>query len=148
MAVCSMCGKSTTRMYPNNTCQGCYKYFRNGGTVNPLPKMGEVSYDSRGYVICHICGRAYIRLGSHIKETHHLTISEYKERFGLCNRSKTTEKCYSQHMQDLAYRYGMPDKLIEMGKKTRIKKGQKVRLGKKSRLQECLERSTRGKVTV
>ena len=130
--VCSKCGKQTARLYPGDTCQGCYRYFHGGGTENPLPRAGEIAYDARGFVVCHICGRAYRRLGSHLRESHGLTIAEYKESFGLCARSRTTESDYSHRMRNKAYLYGMPERLIETGKATRVKKGEnKLRLGKK-----------------
>jgi NMD protein affecting ribosome stability and mRNA decay len=141
--ICSKCGKPTDRSYAG-MCQGCYKYYHSGGTDNPLPPLGKVEYDHRGYVICHICGRAYKRLGSHIKESHGLTIAEYKAKFELCNNAKTTESNYSEHMHNLAYKYDMPKRLQITGYPTRIKKGEKdKRYGKKVRLQECLDRSER-----
>lgn len=141
---CSKCSKETKRLYPGETCQGCYNYFRKGGTINGLPAPGEIVHDDRGYVVCHICGRAYKRLGSHLKESHNTTIAEYKEEFGLCNNARTTEYTYSKHMRDLAFRYNMPGRLQIAGFQTRIKVGDKpLRLGKKSRLQECLNRSKR-----
>lgn len=144
---CSKCGKPISgKIYPDETCQACYNYYHKGGTDNPLPKLGKVAHDHRGYVICHICGRAYKRLGSHIRESHEMTIAEYKEKFELCNNAKTTERNYSVHMHDLAYKYDMPKRLKIMGEPTRIKKGQRdMRLGKKVRLQECLDRSERYK---
>ena len=146
---CSECGKTVSRLYPGNTCQGCYNYFRNGGTINKPPNRGEIAYDNRGFVICHVCGRAYRRLGSHIRESHGITISEYKEIFGLCNNSRTTEANYSQYMRDLAYKNNMPALLIKVGESTRIKRGEKDRrLGKKVRLQECLSRAKRNKKSV
>lgn len=140
---CSECGKPiTSRFYPGKTCQGCYKYFLKGGTINPLPEKGAVEYDNKGCVVCHICGRAYKRLGSHVKESHGMTVAEYKDAFGLCNNARTTEHVYSLHMRALAYRHKMPQMLQEVGKGTRIKLGDKhLRYGKKSRLQECLNRS-------
>ena len=142
---CTKCGKHTTKSYAG-MCQSCYRYYHGGGIDNPLPALGKIEYDHRGYVICHICGRAYKRLGSHIKESHQMTIAEYKEKFELCNKSKTTEKNYSQHMHDLAYKYDMPKQLILTGRDTRVKKGEKdKRLGKKVRLQECLDKSARYK---
>ena len=147
MYICSACGKETIRLYPGDTCQGCYNYFHKGGTVNPLPDRGELRRDARGYIICHICGRAYKRLGSHVRESHALTIAEYKDLFSLCHNAKTTERNYSRHMQSLAYTYQMPQRLIRAGQATRIKPGEKhMRLGKKSSLQECLQRSARYKL--
>lgn len=145
---CSQCNKHIDRSY-GGMCQGCYNYFRNGGTVNELPEAGRITYDYRGYVVCHICGRAYKRLGSHIKESHNMSIAEYKAEFELCNNARTTEKNYSEHMHDLAYKYDMPKRLQVTGYPTRIKQGQRdKRLGKKARLQECLDRSARYKKEV
>lgn len=142
---CKKCGKPTPRSYAG-MCQGCYRYYHDGGIDNPLPPLGKIEYDHRGYVICHICGRAYKRLGSHIKESHDMTIAEYKAKFELCNSSKTTERNYSQHMHDLAYKHDMPKQLIITGYATRVKKGENdKRLGKKVRLQECLDKSARYK---
>lgn len=142
---CSRCGKKITRrVYPNNTCQSCYYYFLKGGTISTLPDEGNIAHDHRGYVVCHICGRSYKRLGSHIKGSHNMTIAEYKEAFGLCNNARTTESTYSSHMRALAYYYEMPKRLQKAGENTRIKAGEtRLRYGKKSRLQEILNRSRR-----
>ena len=75
-----------------------------------------------------------------------MSIADYKAEFELCNSAKTTEQNYSKHMHDLAYKYDMPQQLIKAGVATRVKKGQKdMRLGKKVRLQECLDKSERYK---
>ena len=142
---CKECGKIITgKVYPNGMCQGCYKYFQGGGTINPLPEHGRIAYDANGKVICHICGRSYTRLGSHIKESHEMTIDQYKEKFGLCRKSRTTENSYSENMSYLAYKYKMDERLVETGKNTRIKKGDcSMRKGKKVRLQEILDKKER-----
>lgn len=143
---CRSCGKVTVRLYPNSTCQGCYKYFHTGGTVNPLPKPGEIAHDYRGFVVCHICGRAYKRLGSHLRESHGITIAEYKEEFGLCNNAKTTESQYSRHMATLAISRGQVEQLMRSGFNTRVQKGDKrLRFGKKASLQECIDKRNRKK---
>lgn len=143
--MCSACGKLLCgKVYPSGLCQSCYSYFRLGGQVNPLPPSGQVVRDSDGKVICHICGRSYVRLGSHIRESHGMTIAAYKQQFGLCNNAKTTEPAYSKYMSTLAYKNDTPEKLKISGAATRIRPGDKhLRMGKKSRLQECLERSQR-----
>lgn len=147
---CTSCNKKINgKTYPDGLCQGCYRYFKSGGTINPLPQKGVIEKDYRGYIVCHICGKAYKRLGSHIKESHDMTIAEYKEDFGLCNRTKTTETNYSKHMSELAIKYEMPQRLLVVGMATRIKKGQKhMRLGKKIRLQETIDKRNRKAVKV
>lgn len=142
---CKKCGKPINgKIYPKQTCQSCYNYYHKGGTDNPIPAKGVIAHDYRGYVVCHICGRAYKRLGSHIKECHKMTIADYKAEFELCNNARTTEQNYSKHMHDLAYKYDMPQRLIKAGVETRVKKGQKdMRKGKKVRLQECINKKLR-----
>lgn len=143
MYICSSCGKTcySDKILPNRLCEGCYNYFRKGGTISPLPPHGTIAHDHRGYVICHICGRAYVRLGSHVKESHGMSISEYKEKFGLCENSRTTEYSYSQTMSDYAIQNGMDKQLAEVGRDTKIRKGERdKRLGKKIRLQESLDK--------
>ena len=103
-----------------------------------------IKYDINGKVICHICGRAYTRLGSHVKESHDMTIEEYKEKFGLCKRAKTTESSYSNMMHRYAKEYKMDEHLLVVGQATRIKRGQTdMRKGKKVCLQEILEKRNR-----
>jgi len=145
---CSFCGKKQEhgRKYPNGWCQGCYKYFHSGGKVNPLPERGVIAHDDLGNVVCHICGRAYKRLGSHIKESHEMTISEYKEKFGLCANSKTTEYNYSQVMHKHAIDNNMPQRLLIAGYNTRIQPGDThLRKDKKIRLQESIDKRNRNK---
>ena len=147
MKVCKECGKIIEDKSYSGMCQGCYNYFRKGGIVHPLPEHGRIKHDATGKVICHICGRAYTRLGSHVKESHSMTIEEYKEEFGLCKRAKTTECCYSQTMRNHAMNNNMNERLLKAGQGTRIKKGQvDMRKGKKVCLQEILEKRDRKKV--
>ena len=124
--ICGKCGRDADGKYFHlGMCQSCYEYYRKGGTDNLLPEHGKIEYDCRGFVICHICGRAYKRLGSHIKESHGMSIVEYKETFGLCNNARTTEKLYSEQMRISAYKHGMVERLIKSGYNTRIKKGER-----------------------
>lgn len=141
---CPQCGKSIPNRHYGGLCQGCYKYFKNGGKIHDIPAVGTIAYDEQGKVICHICGKSFVRLGSHIKENHEMTINEYKERFGLCKRTKTTEKSYSDTMSRYAKNNGMDQQILQAGKTTRIQKGQvDKRKGKKVRLQEILDKRKR-----
>lgn len=113
-------------------------------SINPLPVAGTIAYDERGYVVCHICGKAYRRLGAHVVQAHDMTIKAYKEQFSLCNSAKTTESNYSGMMHDYAYQYNMPEQLRIAGADTGIKPGENhFRLGKPTRLQENLAKRAR-----
>ena len=141
---CKECGKHIIGKTYNGMCQGCYNYFKKGGTINPIPEHGRIQYDANGTVICHICGRAYARLGSHIKESHNMTIKEYKEMYGLCARARTTADNYSNTMRTLAYHHHMDEQLIAVGQKTRFQKGDATaRKDKPVRLQEIIDKRER-----
>lgn len=142
--ICSQCGKIITLRTYNGLCQACYRYFKDGGKIHDIPAAGTIIYDEHGKPICHICGKTFVRLGSHIKESHGMTVAEYKERFGLCNRTKTTEKTYSSMMRQHAKNNGMDQQLLEAGKATRIKEGDgSLRKGKEVRLQEIIDKRNR-----
>lgn len=142
--LCKECGKIIQGKTYSGMCQGCYNYFKKGGTINPLPEHGRIKHDTNGKIICHICGRAYSRLGSHIRESHNMTIKEYKEMYGLCARSRTTANDYSETMRTYAYHYKMDEQLLEVGKDTRFKKGDATaRKNKQVRLQEVLDKRDR-----
>lgn len=141
---CLQCGKPIPNRHYGGLCQGCYKYFKSGGKIHSIPAAGTIAYDDQGKIICHICGKSFVRLGSHIKESHGLTIAEYKEQFGLCHGTRTTEKSYSNIMSRHAKNNGMDQQLLEAGKATRIKKGDThMRKGKEVRLQERIDKRKR-----
>lgn len=145
--ICNSCGRDFKGgVFAGGICQTCNKYFKAGGEINAIPPPGVIMKDKRGYVICHICGRSYSRIGSHVRESHSMTIHEYKERFGLCECSKTTEENYSNMMSAYAYDRNMPERLKAAGMNTRIKSGERdKRHGKKIRLQESINKKNRKK---
>lgn len=144
---CPKCGKEISKIHAADMCQSCYNYFRLGGIVHPLPAAGTIQKDADGKIICHICGRAYKRLGSHAKESHGMTIDEYKAEFGLCRRAQTTESDYHETMRQHALDNDMDKQLLLAGKDTRITAGTNYhRKGKDVRLQEILMKRTRKKV--
>ena len=48
--ICLSCIKDVNALYSKGLCRACYNYFKDGGTVNPLPEAGTIAYDERGYV--------------------------------------------------------------------------------------------------
>lgn len=137
--ICKLCGKEISKTY-KGICHSCYIYFKNGGKVYNLPQNGIVAFDDDGKCICHICGRSFVKLGNHIKESHNMTIDEYKEKFGLCRNARTTQQIYHETMRIHAFANNMDKKLISWGENTRIKKGETgKRKGKEIRLQEKIQ---------
>lgn len=125
---CRECGiHIKSKVCSGGICQTCHSYFEKGGTINPIPKYGKIEYDVNGRVVCHICGRAFIRLGSHVQQRHNMTIKEYKKEFGLYANAKTTEDNYSKTMSRHAYNNDMDKQVQEVGKNTRMKKGHTFR---------------------
>lgn len=142
---CRECGKEIKgKLYSGELCQNCYNYFRRGGIIHPLPEKGRVEHDKDGKVICHICGKSFVKLGNHIHEVHKMTIKEYKEEFGLCANARTTDDNYNKKMRKLAYEHNMDKQLRIAGKSTRFKKGDvRARKGKEVRLQEIIHKRER-----
>lgn len=144
MKKCKECGEIIrSKSYSGGLCQSCYVYFGNGGTKNEIPEKGVIAKDSRGFVVCHICGRAYGKLGAHIVNKHKMTADSYREMFGLNARSQLTSDEYHDYMGKLAYAYDMPNQLRRVGRNTRINSNRKLRKGKPIRLQEVLNKQKR-----
>lgn len=118
---------------------------------NPLPKRGEVIKDDYGGIICHICGKAYNKLGCHVRQAHKMTAEEYKKEFGLCTTrglisDKSKEKARQRNLEN--FDKVVADNLIKKGVDTRYKKGDKGRTKDKVCIQlvnELRERLPKGK---
>lgn len=129
MHTCEFCGVVSREI----TCQTCRKYFKNGGIIHPLPEKGVIAKDERGYVICHICGKAYYKLSEHIHRKHHLSDIEYKEIFGICNSTVLACADYIEVMRQHTKENGTSKYLVET---FRFKKGINSRKGQERKLQE------------
>jgi hypothetical protein len=144
MKTCKECKEIIhDKAYSGGLCQACYVYFKNGGTKNEIPEKGVITKDSRGFIVCHICGKAYGKLGAHIVNKHKMTADSYREQFGLNARSQLTSDEYHAYMGELAYAYDMPEQLRRVGRNTRITSDRKLRKGKPIRLQEVLNKQKR-----
>lgn len=116
-------------------------------TKKPLPKIGEVSYDTQGKPICHICGNSFHRILCHVRQKHNLSARQYKKKFGL----DLIKGVCSRESHDLASQRNKENFETVVGKnlllggiKTRFKKGcngrtkDKVSLQTKRKLRERL----------
>lgn len=135
---CGDCGTSEGRIIRSRRfnialCSSCYQIWSAAGgkpIEHPLPPYAEVQYDDKGYPICHICGRAYKKLLSHVWQKHGMTEKEYKEKFGL-DRYKGIIAPITKNKLQIAvkkhYSLVVEQNLIKGGLKTRFTKGMEGR---------------------
>lgn len=122
MKQCQLCGgnNTTTGRYCN-TCYGYLKKHPEGRY--PLPALGTIQYTANGDVICHICGEAQRKLGSHIIQRHHLSQNEYRDKFQLYHNTRLSNYEYIDKMSQLNNKHKsqvVNKNLINKGKETRI----------------------------
>jgi hypothetical protein len=104
------------------------KYFTD--ITEDLPKPGELKQDKYGNYYCHICGKSFKKLMTHVYYKHNMTAEEYKREFGLY----VTKGIMSKEAKELARLRNLENKevvidrnLIKRGVATRYKKGGKGR---------------------
>ena len=120
--VCKLCGDLFN--HAGYYCQSCSAYLRlHPEGLYPQPEYGEVLYADNGDPVCHICCKAYRKLGNHIKFKHHITQETYRERYGLHHNTRLSNEDYINQMRI----YNTVNKeivvnrnLLEKGKRTRI----------------------------
>lgn len=140
MMKCIECG-STNKVYTKQfgvpLCPNCTRMWKEH-PQHDLPKPGEVKFDELGRPICHICGRAFNKLLTHVKQRHKMTPEEYKETFGLENGkgliSEKTRTVLQQKVMD-NYDKVVVENLIKGGSATQFKTGHMGRTKDKVRLQ-------------
>ena len=105
-------------------CQSCYAYLREHPEgLYPKPPKGTILYATNGDPICHICCKAYRKLGNHIRFKHHITQEEYRETYGLYHNSRLSNKEYRDVMRKYNkdnYNVVVEKNLLEGGKGTRV----------------------------
>lgn len=90
------------------------------------PHYGEVVVDKDGKVVCHICGKSYNKLLSHVWQTHGLSKHEYKEMFGLDSSKgiiSESTKTKLQKAVEKHYAVVVEKNLITNGSATRYEAG-------------------------
>ena len=122
MKQCQFCGgvNKTTGRY----CNTCYSYLRRHPEGRyPLPPKGVVHYAPNGDAICHICGEAQRKLGSHIAHRHHMSQNEYRDMFELYHNTRLSNYEYINNMSQINNKYKdkvVKENLIKCGINTRI----------------------------
>lgn len=138
---CSRCNIEVSTRLIMGICSKCYQREKSNSKrkVYDLPKKGEVGYAPDGKVICHICGRAYTKLITHVYQIHGLTAKEYKSEFGLNLNSGLISKEHKEILRNNVYEHYdkcIISNLIGGGEATRYKNGSKGRTREKLSLQE------------
>ena len=94
--------------------------------TDELPVIGELKKDRYGNYYCHICGKSFKKLMSHVVQKHNMTAMEYKRHFGLY----TTKGILCEDSRRLArernlenYGIVVEENLVDKGKNTRFKHG-------------------------
>lgn len=126
MNKCATCGAECIKMHCSLKCKN--RYY-NSKTYNQYEE---------GKIQCKLCGGWYKKICSHVVQYHDMTSSEYKELAGhnrvggvMCDASK--EIARKRVMEN--YEVSIKENLVEKGKETRLKKGNKLRKGKLKRKQ-------------
>lgn len=111
-------------------CQACYKYFKSGKKIYPIPNDGEIETNECGEIICHECGKAFAKLGNHIFNRHNMSINDYKDKHKLYHKEKLTSTNYQETMRQYTtdnYDKVVSDNLVIGGKSTRFNVGMRVK---------------------
>jgi len=128
MRSCILCGvtqeeKRIIKSKNGLLCATCYQREINS-TIYKLPNFGEIDFNEDGKPVCHICGKAYNKVLSHVWQIHSINEKEYKKKYGLelyngimSESSKRIAKIRVFEHEDVVIKKN----LIENGKNTRFK---------------------------
>ncbi len=104
---CTVCNESVSHsvLKSQHICQACYQYLKKGGELyTPSPK-GVITFNESNYPICHICGQAHKKLGTHVYWHHNMTTEEYKIKYKLNAADSLTCPEYQEKMRDHLIRH-------------------------------------------
>lgn len=126
--ICPYCKEPISKSYLKNTiiCQACYLYIRRGGVFHALPDAGTIVTDENGLVLCHLCGQAHNKLGSHIANKHNMSTASYKDLFDLPQNCSLASIQHRTKMREYNLKYRehvVYENLINKGKITRFQPG-------------------------
>lgn len=142
MFECSFCHNESKQRLTKNLCHACYEYFyKNSYKLYIKSKYGRIDFvqdkesNQYNYLICHECGKAFMKLQQHIYNQHKMTKNEYCDKWGLNHNIRLTNENYHLKMRNYAYKYNMSEQLKSTGIDTRFKLGQKHNRRKAKKIQ-------------
>lgn len=97
---------------------------------NFIMGYGVIEYNQDGLIKCEICGEFFRRLNCHLRHTHFIPASEYKEEYGLNIKQGLWSKDESARQRKLVfdnYEKVVQRNLVEKSEQYHFKKGYKGR---------------------
>lgn len=94
------------------------------------PHFGEVTYDVKGNPVCHICGKSFKKVLSHVWQKHGISAKEYKYMFGLDTKKGIASEDTREKLRKSVknnYDVVVEKNLNKRGKISRFSKGYKGR---------------------
>lgn len=120
--ICEICGKSNSRTryterFDMILCDSCLLMCKKH-EFHYIPPKGEVHYDNKGSIICHVCGRSFKKLSEHIRTKHHMDKDAYKAKFGLNRSAKLTGTNFIPNVTNDITQYNLNTRFKEGHKKS------------------------------
>lgn len=104
-------------------------------------EKGKIHYDEKGYPRCHICGKSFKKVLTHVWQKHGMNEKEYKKEFELdAGKGIICQETREKLQQSIKSNYDVVVKqnLIKGGKSNRFTEGSAGRTRDKIRLQTKL----------
>ena len=142
---CKFCNKLQKTRLSKGYCTSCYQYFVvfdhqvfEPSCYGSISVVTDKNSNQFGWPICHICGKAFVKLQQHIYYSHNLTKNEYCDKFGINHNARLTADDYHNKMSYHAYKNDMDVQLINTGESTRFKPNDSSN-GRYKRSKQCLD---------
>lgn len=113
--VCEHCKASNEKVKVYNTyhiilCTKCHTKLKNGYltieddnkiteniSLNTKPSYKEPEYNEEGKIICNECGKFFSCLGNHLRHSHNMDTTEYRQKYNYNRKTKLISKDYYEH---------------------------------------------------
>jgi hypothetical protein len=141
---CKKCGKvftatSNSQKFCSQLCRNRTYYDNRGGAEYQREYLYKKSLKNGKHKIqCHICGKWYRQVGTHIVQTHKITARQYREEYGF----DVKRGQLPNDLRERKARHVFMNKTVnnlKSGKKFWFKRGQEG-IGVYKRSQQTLER--------
>jgi len=92
-----------------------------GETIEETPAISKKKAFGKDKIYCMICGKGFKTLSRHLKTSHDMTATEYRQQFDIPRSQSLAAKNYSETRRQMAVDRGLADNLA----KARAARGKK-----------------------